>query len=64
MKLRRIEMQLIKDFLKEDEGMGVVEIVLIIVVLVALVVIFKDQITALVQNVWNSINKDAKSIYG
>ncbi len=57
-------MQLIKDFLKEDEGMGVVEIVLIIVVLVALVVIFKDQITALVQNVWNSINKDAKSIYG
>ena len=64
MKLRRIVMQLIKDFLKEDEGMGVVEIVLIIVVLVALVVIFKDQITALVQNVWNSINKDAKSIYG
>ncbi len=57
-------MQLIKDFLKEEEGMGVVEIVLIIVVLVALVVIFKDQITALVQNVWNSINKDAKSIYG
>ena len=44
--------------------MGVVEIVLIIVVLVALVVIFRDQITALVQNVWNSINKDAKSIYG
>ncbi|MBR4515068.1 MAG: hypothetical protein IKO61_09315 [Lachnospiraceae bacterium] len=57
-------MQLLKDFFKEDEGMGVVEIVLIIVVLVALVVIFRDQITALVQNVWNSINKDAKSIYG
>ena len=37
-----------KSFLKEEEGMGTVEIVLIIVVLVALVAIFKDSIKSLV----------------
>ena len=30
-----------KDFLKEEEGMGTVEIILIIVVLISLVIIFK-----------------------
>ena len=31
-----------KDFLKEEEGMGTVEIILIIVVLISLVIIFKE----------------------
>ncbi len=43
--------------------MGVVEVVLIIVVLVAMVIIFKDQITALVETIWASINKNAKKVY-
>ena len=43
--------------------MGVVEVVLIIVVLVAMVIIFKDQITALVETIWESINKNAKKVY-
>ena len=43
--------------------MGVVEVILIIVVLVAMVAIFKEQIKTLVENIWNSINKDAKNIY-
>ena len=50
-------------FFKEEDGMGVVEVILIIVVLVAMVAIFKDQIEELVNNIWNSINKDAKKIY-
>ena len=40
-----------KSFLKEEEGMGTVEIVLIIVVLVALVAIFKDSIKSLVEKI-------------
>ena len=52
-----------KDFLRDESGMGVVEIILIIVVLIAMVLIFKEQITALVQNIWESINKSAKDIY-
>lgn len=50
-------------FLEDESGMGVVEIILIIVVLIALVVIFKRQITTLVNNIWKSINKNAKTIY-
>lgn len=51
------------DFLRDESGMGVVEIILIIVVLIAMVLIFKEQITTLVQNIWESINKSAKDIY-
>ncbi len=56
-------MKMIRRFLSEDDGMGVVEVILIIVVLVAMVAIFKEQIKTLVENIWNSINKDAKGIY-
>ena len=50
-------------FLKDESGMGVVEIILIIVVLIAIVLIFKEQITTLVNNIWKSINQSAKKIY-
>ena len=56
-------MQYMKKLLLEEDGMGVVEVILIMVVLIAMVVIFKEHITALVENIWNSINKGAKSIY-
>lgn len=49
-----------EDFMEDESGMGVVEI---IVVLIAMCVIFKQQITSLVNNIWNSINKSAKKIY-
>lgn len=51
------------NFLKDESGMGVVEIILIIVVLIAMVIIFKEQITDLVNNIWDSINKSADKIY-
>lgn len=52
-----------KDFLKDESGMGVVEIILIIVVLIAMVITFKEQITKLVNDIWKSINDSAKKIY-
>lgn len=54
---------MLKRFFKEEDGMGVVEVILIIVVLIAMVAIFKDQIEDLVEDIWDSINKDAKKIY-
>lgn len=51
------------DFIRDESGMGVVEIILIIVVLIAMVFIFKEQITTLVNNIWESINSGAKKIY-
>jgi Flp pilus assembly pilin Flp len=53
----------LKGFFNDESGMGVVEIILIIVVLIAMVVIFKEQITTLVNNIWKSINDSAKKIY-
>ena len=50
-------------FLKDESGMGAVEIILIIVVLIAIVLVFKQQITELVDNIWKSINQNAKKIY-
>ena len=43
-------MNIFTKFLKEEDGMGVVEIILIIVVLVSLVLIFKDKI------IWEKTN--------
>lgn len=52
----------IKDFLKEEEGMGTVEIILIIVVLVGLVIIFKDQITKIVNSIFSKITSQTNRI--
>lgn len=52
------------DELMDDEsGMGTIEIVLILVVLIALVIVFKSQITSLLDSVFGQINKDAESVY-
>lgn len=51
-----------KDFLKEEEGMGTVEIILIIVVLVGLVIIFKAQLRNLVQSVFEKITSDSNTV--
>ena len=55
-------MVLIKKFLKEEDGMGVVEIVLIIIVLIGLVIVFKKQITSLVNTILSKMTSQAKQI--
>ena len=52
----------LKDLIWEEDGMGTVEIILIIVVLVGLVVIFKDRITDLVNNIFDKITKETNKI--
>ena len=52
----------VKDLIREEDGMGTVEIILIIVVLVGLVIIFKDRITDLVSNIFDKITKETNKI--
>lgn len=52
----------IKDFLMEEDGVGVVEVILILVVLIGLVPIFKKQITELVNSIFKTINKEAGKV--
>lgn len=56
-------MRNVKSFLLDESGMGVVEILLITVVLIAMVLIFQEKITSLVNKIWTSIGKSAKKIY-
>ena len=49
-------------FIKEEDGMGTVEIILIIVVLIGLVIIFKEQLNDLVNDIFDKITKQAKKI--
>ena len=52
----------IKNFWDEESGMGVVEVVLIIIVLVGLVMLFKKQITSLVNMLLSKMSSQAKQI--
>lgn len=52
----------IKDFLREEEGLGTVEIILIIVVLIGLVIIFKNQLRTLVETVFEKITSDSNTV--
>ncbi len=55
-------MKTFKDFLKEEDGMGTVEVILIIVVLVGLVVIFKSKITEIVNTLFDKITKQTNDL--
>ena len=52
-----MELKSWKDLMAEEDGMGTVEIILIIVVLVGLVLIFKEQITEIVESIFSKITK-------
>ncbi len=55
-------MEHIKAFLREEDGIGVVEIILILVVLIGLVVIFKNQLTSLVNDIFQKITTQSNGI--
>lgn len=52
----------LRDFLREEEGLGTVEIILIIVVLIGLVIIFKTRLRSLVEKVFEKITKDSNTV--
>lgn len=51
-----------KDFWTEEDGMGTVEIILIIVVLVGLVIIFKEQITNIINALFSKISSQTNRL--
>lgn len=52
----------IREFIQEEDAVGVVEIILILVVLISLVIIFKKQLTDLVNSILSKIAKQSNSI--
>lgn len=51
----------LKEFINDNSGMGVVEIILIILVLVGLVVIFRTKITSIVNNIFSKLTSQINS---
>lgn len=62
MKVTKYIKNSIKQFIQEEDAIGVVEIILILVVLVGLVIIFKDNITKIVKDVFKEITEDTNEI--
>ena len=50
------------EFMKEEKGIGVVEVILILVVLIGLVIIFKSQLTSLVESIFEKITSESGMI--
>lgn len=57
-----MNMNKIKEFMNDEAGIGVVEIILILVILIGLVIIFKSQIEALVNEIFKSITDKSKMV--
>ncbi len=55
-------MNMINEFLKEEDGIGVVEIILILVILIGLVIIFKSQIESLVNRIFSTITSKSQEV--
>lgn len=49
-------------FFDEEDGIGVVELILILVVLIGLVIIFKDSLRKLVKEIFDTITKGATDV--
>ena len=50
-------------FWEDESGVVVIEIVLILVVLIGLVIIFKEQINKLLETIFKEINSQSKEVY-
>ena len=57
----RIKERFLK-FIHKEDGMGVVEIILITIVLISLVIIFKSQISGLVSTILGKMSTQARTV--
>lgn len=55
-------MDSLKRFIKDERGIGTVEMILILVVLIALVLIFKEQLTDLVNSIFDKISSQSNKV--
>ncbi len=55
-------MELMKRFISEEDGLSTVEIILILVVLVGLVLIFKEEMVKIVKTVFGNITKQVNKV--
>lgn len=55
-------MRRLKEIWNDEGGMGVVEVILIIIVLIGLVIIFRDSLSELVNSLFETMTEGAESV--
>lgn len=55
-------MNVIKSMWLDESGIGTVEMILILVVLIGLVLIFKKELTTLVNNIFKTITEESSKV--
>lgn len=53
----------IRSLKKDTKGVTTVEVILVLVVLLAIVVIFRDQLTSIVANIFSHVNSTINELY-
>lgn len=53
----------IREFCQNEDGVASIELVLLLLVLIGLVIIFKSQITTLLNNIFKEINSQSQEVY-
>lgn len=56
------KMRNLKEKFNNDQGMSVIELILILVVIIGLVIIFKTQLTNLVESIFSKITSESAGI--
>ena len=56
-------MKVIREFWQEEDGIGVVEIILILVILIMIIAIFRKQIVDIIGKAFKQINSKSKEVY-
>lgn len=54
----------IRTFQNDTKGVTTVEVILVLVVLLAIVVIFREQLTAIVTGIFSHVNSTVNELYG
>ncbi len=52
----------IRSFFEEEDGIGTVEMILILIVLIALVIIFRDQLKTIVGDLFDKVTTQSNSV--
>lgn len=55
-------MGILKEIWMDEQGIGTVEIILILVVLIGLVILFKKQLTQLMTDIFQTITSETKKV--
>lgn len=55
-------MKNVSQLIAEEDGVAVIEVILVLVVLIGLVLIFKSQLTVLVNNIFDTITQKSGTV--